>query len=86
MKKTINRTFIVKEGRKLVPNDETRSFDEQHVTIFDNEPVPENVQIESTTKIRATMPLETFFDLAEKHIISADEEQMDMVDGEVWNN
>lgn len=66
MKKTINRTFLVKTGKQLVPNYETRSFDEQDVTFFDKEPVPENVRIDSVATIRATMPLEKFFVLADK--------------------
>lgn len=66
MKKTINRTFLVKTGKQLVPNYETRSFDEQDVTYFDNEPIPENVRVDSIATIRASMPLEKFFELADK--------------------
>lgn len=66
MKKTINRTFLVKTGKQLVPNFENRSFDEKDITIFDNEPIPENVRVDSIATIRASMPLEKFFELADK--------------------
>ena len=66
MKKTINRTFLVKTGKQLVPNFENRSFEEKDITVFDNDPIPENARMDSIVSIRASMPVDKFFELADK--------------------
>ena len=73
MKKTINRTFLVKTGKELVPNFDSRTFEEKSVTFFDNDPVPENVMIESVATVRASMPLDKFFEIADKKTIGVQE-------------
>lgn len=70
MKKTVNRTFLVKTGKQLVPNFENRSFEEKDITVFDNDPIPENTRIDRVTTVRATMPLDEFFDKAVKTVVS----------------
>ena len=69
MVKTVNRTFTVKTGIQLVPDYENRTFEEKDFTIFDNDTVPPNVQVDSVTVIRASMPVDKFFELADKKII-----------------
>ena len=66
MKKTVNRTVIVKTGKMLTPDYENRTFEEKQVTFFDDEKVPDNVTIESEEKVKVTMPLEDFFNNGEK--------------------
>ena len=69
MTKTINRTFTVKTGKELIADYENRTFEEREVTIFDSELVPPNVRIESVVTIRASMPVDKFFELADKKVI-----------------
>ena len=70
MKKTINRTFIVKTGKQLIPDFENRSFDEKEITLFDNDPIPENASIDRVITVKASMPLDEFFDKAVKTVVS----------------
>ena len=67
MKKTINRTIKVTTGKQLVPNYENRCFDEKEVTLLDCDKIPDNVHVDSISWVRASMPLEQFFEMAEKH-------------------
>ena len=69
MKKTINRTFTIRTGKELVPDYENRTFEEKEVTIFDSETVPPNVHINSVSIVRASMPADKFFELADKKVI-----------------
>ena len=73
MKKTINRTVKVTTGKQLVPNYENRCFDEKEVTLLDCDKVPENVHAENTCMVRASMPLEQFFELANKSVVGQQE-------------
>ena len=66
MIKTINRTIKVTTGKQLVPNYENRCFDEKEVTLLDCDNVPEDVHVENICVVRASMPLEKFFELADK--------------------
>ena len=74
MKKTINRTVKVTTGKQLVPNYENRCFDEKEVTILDCDKVPDNVHVETTCIVRASMPLEQFFELANKTMVAQKQE------------
>lgn len=67
MKKTINRTIKVIKGKQLIPNYENRCFDEKEVTLLDCDKIPDNMHVDGITWVRASMPLEKFFELAEKH-------------------
>ena len=66
MIKKINRTVKVTTGKQLVPNYENRCFEEKEVTLLDCDVVPENVRVENICTVRASMPLEKFFELADK--------------------
>ena len=66
MKKTVNRTVLVKTGKMLTPDYENLTFEEKEVTFFDDEKVPDNVTIESEEKVKVTMTLEDFFNYGEK--------------------
>lgn len=74
MKKTINRTVKVTTGKQLVPNYENRRFDEKEVTLLDCDKVPENVHVEHVCMVRASMPLEQFFELANKLVVGQQED------------
>lgn len=69
MVKTVNRTFTVKTGKQLIPDYENRTFEEKEVTIFDSDALPPNVHVESVTVIRASMPVDKFFELADKKVV-----------------
>lgn len=66
MKKYINRTFVIKTGKMLEPDYETRTFREKEVTFFDNEKIPANVEITKEETVKVRMPLDQFFNTGEK--------------------
>ena len=66
MKKYVNRTFVVKTGKQLIPDYDNRTFTEKEVTFFDNDKIPDNVTIESETTVKVRMEQDKFFELGEK--------------------
>ena len=69
MQKYITRTFDVTNGKKMVPDFLTMTFQEQEVTLIDPEEIPHDVVVTEQHTIKARMPLETFFQNAEKIIV-----------------
>lgn len=66
MQKFITRTLTVKTGVRMVPNYQTKSFDEIQVTLLDVDDVPDNVRIDSSCIVKVRMPIYKFFELGEK--------------------
>ena len=66
MQKFITRTFNVKTGVRMVPNYQSKSFDEIQVTLIDVEQVPENTRIDMECTVKVRMPIGKFFELGEK--------------------
>lgn len=69
MQKYITRTFNVTTGKKMVPDFQTMTFNEQEVTLIDPEEIPHDVVVTDQHVMKARMPLETFFANAEKIIV-----------------
>lgn len=66
MQKYITRTFNVKTGVHLVPNYETKTFDEIQVTLLDVDKVQSNTRIDGECTVKVRMPIGKFFELGEK--------------------
>ena len=69
MQKYITRTFEVVTGKKMVPDFQTMTFQEQDVTLIDPDEIPVDIVSRETHTVRARMPLETFYQNSEKLII-----------------
>lgn len=69
MQKYITRTFEVTTGKKMVPNFQNMTFEEQEVTLIDPEEIPHDVVVTEQHTVKARMPLETFFGNAEKIVL-----------------
>lgn len=69
MQKYITRTFDVVTGKKMVPDYQTMTFQEQEVTLIDAEEIPHDVVVSEQHTIKARMPLETFYANSEKIIV-----------------
>ena len=70
MQKYITRTFEVAIGKKMVPDFQNMTFNEQEVTLIDPEEIPHDVVVTEQLTMKARMPLETFFANAEKIIVN----------------
>lgn len=66
MAKYITRTFKVTEGRKMVPNFESMTFEETPVILLDCEEVPKDVTVDKESLCKVRMPVESFFNAGER--------------------
>ena len=70
MAKYITRTFRVHEGKKMVANFDTMTFDEQPVILIDCEELPNDVKVDKDYNCKVRMPIETFFNSGERITIN----------------
>ena len=69
MQKYITRTFDVTIGKKMVPDFQNMTFNEQEITLIDPEEIPHDVVVTEQHVMKARMPLETFYSNAEKIVL-----------------